>query len=950
MSNLYEVSSLLALVMNRANNFSKVLGTLSHGTQIDIISISNGWAYFKYNNNDAYIKQSNLKVVNNQSIEIKGSITLKYIDNNTENEIYCSETLSNLALGSYTYEAKIIYGYQLINSSSQSISLTESNPNQTINFYYNQILGSITIKYIDKNTNSNISEPKVIENLSLGTYSYGFIEIYGYKLIDTEKKIATLTESTRDATITFNYEKILGSVTINYLDYSTLAEISPSITITNLTLDNYSYDAISIDNYEIVGDDSISVTLTSNKPDVNISFKYKNDLYVIELEKFNIFNNNTEAVKTTKGINDALIYAKEQGYKKVQLPAGNYLIENDNVQLRKTFTDIIDSTKTWTTNLKGIILPDNIIFDITGCTLSLQPNKYPEQAVINFANSHNSQLIGGTILGDRDSHLFELVINRNANELESGDFDVNTGLPIDDTTKMRTINYISTLEDGSPLPTTFAICPLANTSMNTVDGGCRYIYCYDKDNNYLGKPTGSNGFGVRATLPKNTSKIKVSFRGEKRTDAKYYMTTEKIYVTFEEAYGIRIYASDNVIINGTTVNNFLADGIITMSCPINHTNNNLNIINCTMENNRRQGMSFVGTTDGALLKGCKFGKTQGTDPQCGIDFEHYSYVKNIVIDDCDFYDNKKWDIINYNGWDIEIKNSRFNGGIGSTYGYNMNIHNNSFKYYNATWLDKTFKGGLFALYTNKTDADGAYFKIDNNIIEGYNSTSGNTTSSLLLSQFTNNKISNSSMVIGNNSYNNNYINSTIRYLLCNYVYTNETFNNCVIQGDNNGSNINSRYYDKFTMINCDFKGGNSTVVNTLLSNCSIYNNTKSFCNIWSGKYTLDNCNITTEYTSNISFIPSQGIEGVTFTNCTLNLSVTSFVGANYKSFYMNNCTITFNEYYKSETTVNFFKQNSGNGYFDNNKFYKSFSSPLIALPSSTNSTANNIPFTNSITI
>ena len=254
------------------------------------------------------------------------------------------------------------------------------------------------------------------------------------------------------------------------------------------------------------------------------------------------------------------------------------------------------------------------------------------------------------------------------------------------------------------------------------------------------------------------------------------------------------------------------------------------------------------------------------------------------------------------------------------------------------------------MYTNKTDADGAYFKIDNNIIEGYNSTSGNTTSSLLLSQFTNNKISNSSMVIGNNSYNNNYINSTIRYLLCNYVYTNETFNNCVIQGDNNGSNINSRYYDKFTMINCDFKGGNSTVVNTLLSNCSIYNNTKSFCNIWSGKYTLDNCNITTEYTSNISFIPSQGIEGVTFTNCTLNLSVTSFVGANYKSFYMNNCTITFNEYYKSETTVNFFKQNSGNGYFDNNKFYKSFSSPLIALPSSTNSTANNIPFTNSITI
>lgn len=132
-----------------------------------------------------------------------------------------------------------------------------------------------------------------------------------------------------------------------------------------------------------------------------------------------------------------------------------------------------------------------------------------------------------------------------------------------------------------------------------------------------------------------------------------------------------------------------------MGTAINHTINNPNILNCTFENNRRQGVSFVGTTDGCLLKSCKFAKTQGVDPQCSIDFEHYTYVKNVVVDNCDFYDNKKWDIINYNGWNIEIKNSRFNGAISSTYEYNMNINNNTFKYADAKWLDKSYKGALF---------------------------------------------------------------------------------------------------------------------------------------------------------------------------------------------------------------------------------------------------------------
>ena len=47
MSTLYEVSSLITLVMNRPNVFSQVIGILSKGTTIDVINISGSYSYFR---------------------------------------------------------------------------------------------------------------------------------------------------------------------------------------------------------------------------------------------------------------------------------------------------------------------------------------------------------------------------------------------------------------------------------------------------------------------------------------------------------------------------------------------------------------------------------------------------------------------------------------------------------------------------------------------------------------------------------------------------------------------------------------------------------------------------------------------------------------------------------------------------------------------------------------
>lgn len=121
---------------------------------------------------------------------------------------------------------------------------------------------------------NEIETATVISNLSLGTYSYSAKSFEGYEIIGDSSQSVTLNDSNLNAIISFNYSRISGSITIEYLDSSTLSEIAPSITISNIALGSYIYDAIYIDNYEIDGDSSISIVLTVSNPNQTISFKY----------------------------------------------------------------------------------------------------------------------------------------------------------------------------------------------------------------------------------------------------------------------------------------------------------------------------------------------------------------------------------------------------------------------------------------------------------------------------------------------------------------------------------------------------------------------------------------------------------------------------------------------------------------------------------------------------
>ena len=887
----YKILGNNAPVKNKPTFFASTIGRLKKGTKIKVTSINGIWANFKFKNKSAYILTFYLKKV---EIITTGSIKIRYLNVDTNEEIAPYVTHDSLELKSYSYTAPALDNYTVVEPSTISVTLSSSKANQEVKFYYreNKVYGSVTIKYIDKNTQSTLAESRIYSNLELGSYSYHSIDIEGYRVLGESTKSITLTKNSHDATIVFEYTQIFGKVTVKYIDVDTKVEITEPDVHTDLTIGEYTYSAKSISGYVLVSTDAQITTLTYDNFVQVIVFEYKkytpeDSIYTIDLEKYNISNDNTNATNTTNGINQALVDAKSVGYKRVQLPKGHYAIDTS------VKNDIVlsDGTNTWTHHRQGITMQSDMELILEDSILQMIPCEDPYYSILTISNCNNSKITGGMILGDRETHDYGMRINENGDMFESGNFDSTTGKPVADDTKVRTKDFISVYKDWftkkeESLPNKFYITPLWNTSMNTVDGGCRYIYCYDKDNNYLGLATGGIGYIKQATLLPNTSKIKISIKNEKRLDIVLSMTKRTLYYTYEFGCGVTIADSKNIELNGLTIKNCIGDCICTIAPPLKVTVDNLKIINCTLENSRRQGISFVATGENYLIKNCNIGKTNGVDPQCGIDFEHYDYMKNTTIDGCNFYDNKKWDIINYNGTNIEIKNSNFSGGIATTYGNNMDIHNNKFEYRDTEKNDKVYKNVSLSLGTNNN-------LVYENIFIGDSISNSGSNSKTYHNIFKNADVTITSN--GENKYYNSKVglrqNSNFNILENNY------FENCNVFNHNDSPSIE--------IIRCNFKNSNYDARGeTIITDCIFDMIDKSIISGWKTsqtKITYKNCTISSVYAKDVRILGNLNVVA-TFENCSFNISRYT-LALSYGTLTFNKCNFIFNNLNSSKNVV-----------------------------------------------
>ncbi len=424
------------------------------------------------------------------------------------------------------------------------------------------------------------------------------------------------------------------------------------------------------------------------KPTADVSKFTK--VYTLELDKFGIRNDGTDADATSKGLNAALQHAKTVGANKIVFPAGTYLIsETDPV--------IFDHQDT--------------IVDLNGATLQVRTNGKPMYAVVEvLPGTKNFRLTNGTIRGDRDEHDFKTAPGthegasclsivggdnlefdhlhltkatgdgaqvsstgaRNRNELltriyhdvsranlESGGFS-DRGEKVADTEKIRSIKPYAIGGERKQFELGFLG---GYMGFPWILGRAYQVYFFDADNGFLEKQDCLQYRKVQ--VPEKARFMHVEFNQPAISD--------------EPAHSA---AHDWMV----RINNF------TPSTDV-HFHDNL------MDFNRRLG--FCGAGVRWLIENNRFENNGGTAPAYGVDLEDgWEMMQDVVFRKNTFKGNQIGDIVICAGSEILVEDNDFDNKVvfhGRAYNYTVrgNRMNGGFVFYTTRSGVATITGNTY---------------------------------------------------------------------------------------------------------------------------------------------------------------------------------------------------------------------------------------------------------------
>ncbi|KRE97081.1 hypothetical protein ASG89_29940 [Paenibacillus sp. Soil766] len=396
--------------------------------------------------------------------------------------------------------------------------------------------------------------------------------------------------------------------------------------------------------------------------------------YVIELKRWNIRNDGSQAVSTTKGINDALIWAQNNGYSGCKLPSGSYLVDKDS----------------------QIQMVSNMTLDLFGCLIKKETNGYQNYVTISVTNKANATILGGVIQGDKGTHDYttingpheggkgiEVTGSRNTtldsvevkettgygiaisffynhsywvylSDLETGTFD-SAGKALVNANWVRTNKFYALSEPQIQKMGYFMVCGNGYGGYgNGLDLSKKLVtaFFYDNNNNYLGQLTRRTyeEFYV-STLPAGATKFKLSYR----------------------------YKIGEILDSTTTIRS-------------DAYSKGVNIVNCFIHDCRTLGIS--GSGQYINIENCEISKNGGTAPGFGIDIEDgYNLNQNITIRNNYFHDNKNGDVVVVSARNVLLELNKFNGTVsfGGSRGENYVSQYN--EYNGATGSGTSLNGG-----------------------------------------------------------------------------------------------------------------------------------------------------------------------------------------------------------------------------------------------------------------
>jgi hypothetical protein len=430
--------------------------------------------------------------------------------------------------------------------------------------------------------------------------------------------------------------------------------------------------------------------------------------YRIELDRFKISSVNTNADETTNGINEAIRWAKSEGYSHVILPKGLY-----SVRLEPNY-------------LVAITMVSGMHLELEqGCVIKLAGNSSPNYSIIEMKGLSDVKLSGGRLVGDKKEHVYEIAVKF-----------VRGGVNADGTLN-NDPNWIrSEIVDRYANPGLLASFRLWSIPGVTATGYQFYQYkdviskqtLVGSRTNGVFAPASSGGRGwflnEEKDITKNNKMIFAIPLTTPLTDGQIAGIQAKVdnsFYTHESGYGIGSFGSNHIEISHMEISDCTGDGILTgyegyLLDPAAYTQEMMGqhvlIHDCHIHHCRRQGISICASNDTHVFRnkihhigyaedGVTTNFRNGTPPMFGIDIESMYGETNIpyksaarpngielnyriYIRDNHIYSNARGHFVNADGTNVTLDGNTFEGanvgGISSNPNFpNVKYTNNTFK-------------------------------------------------------------------------------------------------------------------------------------------------------------------------------------------------------------------------------------------------------------------------------
>ncbi|MED1269619.1 right-handed parallel beta-helix repeat-containing protein [Bacillus mycoides] len=366
--------------------------------------------------------------------------------------------------------------------------------------------------------------------------------------------------------------------------------------------------------------------------------------YFLELERWNVKNDGTDADNTSKGINNALLWASQQGFIEVVLPLGTYLIDENTPIEPQSFMTL----------------------NLGGSTLKIRSNGLVKYAIVRYQrNQKFSRVTNGRIEGDKNTHDYTTIPHTH---------EWGYGIEVGNTTPAEgsNMNYIS-IDNMEILN-----CTGDGIAMESTWG---QIGEYDFAGTFeVGGISDVNGAlivddnKIRSNLKidlHHSSIIKWGYFGLYGDG--YGGTGSEIYT---ELYDVLFYRADNTFVTAAKRVKFfeevsvpeeadyakivLHQGTVPtetgckITVRIPEFSKNVFIEKCKIHDCRRLGVSVSGAKQ-IYIRDCEIYKMKGTAPQGAIDIEDgYRLNQYINIERNNIYDNQGYNVVVVGGRYINI--------------------------------------------------------------------------------------------------------------------------------------------------------------------------------------------------------------------------------------------------------------------------------------------------------